>query len=353
MARGGVTFKQLDTAFSHGNFDPLYLLYGEETFLIDALQQRLIDCALGPGERDFNLDIIYGAEADARQALTTCASFPVMAPRRVVIIRDFEKMKDNRLFKAYAEQPNPTAVVALVCRSKPNLSAHPYRALKEKAVAAEIKPLSAARVPGWIVDRVKASGLEISPRACEMLADFVGTDLQTAAAEIDKLTSYIGDRKTIEEIDVIRASGQTREYNVFELQKAVGGCDYTRSMIIMERLLQQTSNVRGECIRIVTILSSYFTKLWKLTICQGRRLGEKEIASRIGVSPYFIKEYIHNAKNFDQGSLEGCLTSLLAADYELKGGAQRSEHMVMQLLVGKLTDRGSVFAPHQEALALT
>ena len=225
MARRGVTFKQLETAFDHGNFEPLYFLYGDEQFLIDALQARLVERALGPGERDFNLDIIYGAEADVRQVLATCASYPVMAPRRVVIVRDFEKLKDNRLFKAYAEQPNPTAIVLLVCRSKPNLSAHPYRALKENAVAAEIKPLTAAKVPGWISDRVKAFGLTITPRAGEMLADYVGPDLQTASSEVDKLVSYVGDRKTIEEMDVIRASGQSREFNVFELQNAVGSLD--------------------------------------------------------------------------------------------------------------------------------
>ncbi len=176
-----------------------------------------------------------------------------------------------------------------------------------------------------------------------MLADFVGTDLQVAAAEVDKLISFVGDRTKIEADDVIRASGQTREFNVFELQRAVGERDYERAMTIAERLLQQTTNARGEAIRVVTILSSYFTKLWKLTVCQGRRLGEKEAAQRVGVSPYFIKEYIRSLQKYDVGAIERALGLLMAADYELKGGAQRSETLIMQLMLNHLVS-GKVFA---------
>ncbi len=343
MARSGHTYHQLETAIRHRNFAPLYFLYGEEEYLIDKLQDLLLEHALEPGERDFNLDILYGAEVEPPQALAVCAAYPVMAARRLVIIRDFEKMKDNVLFKSYAEQPNPTAVVALVCRGKPNLSAHPYRALKEKAVAAEIKPLPPSRVPGWIAGHVKSQGLAMDARACEMLADFVGTDLQVAAAEVDKLISLVGDRKRIEADDVIRASGQTREVNVFELQRAVGERDYERAMTIAERLLQQATNTRGEAIRAVTILSSYFTKLWKLTVCQGRRLGEKEAAQRVGVSPYYIKEYINSLQKYDVPSIERALGLLMAADFELKGGAQRSETLIVQLMLNQLVS-GRVFA---------
>lgn len=343
MARGGQTYSQLDTSFRRRDFAPLYFLYGGEGYLIDLLQETLLQHALEPGERDFNLDIIYGAEVEAQQALAVCSAYPVMAARRLVIVRDFEKMKENTLFKSYAERPNPTAVVALVCRGRPNLSAHPYRALKGKAVWAEIKALHDTKIPGWIAGYVKSKDLSITPRACEMLADFVGTDLQAATAEIEKLTSYIGERRRIEEDDIICASGQTREFNVFELQRAVGEADYERAVTIAERLLQQTSNPRGESIRLVTILSSYFTKLWKLTVCQGRRLGEKEMASRVGVSPFFIKEYIRSLKYYNRSSIERAFGVLMAADYELKGGAHRSETLVVQLMLNELVS-GKVFA---------
>ena len=161
MAKAGHAYEQLDTAFRHGNFKPLYFFYGEERFLSDMLQQTLLDHALAPHERDFNLDIVYGAERQAQAVLALCASYPVMAARRVVIVRDFEKLRDNKLFKAYAEQPNPSAIVLLLCNSRPNLNTQPYRNLKQKAVWAEFKPLYANQVPSWIQKHVRGLGYQM------------------------------------------------------------------------------------------------------------------------------------------------------------------------------------------------
>ena len=246
-------------------------------------------------------------------------------------------------FKAYAEQPNPTAVVLLVAGDKINASHHPYRAIREHGVLAVFDRLYEREVPRWLEQEVRGRGLDIRPDAVRMLAEYVGPNLQQATTEIDKLAAFVGDRTTIEADDVVQASGQTREFNVFELQRAVSERRYPHAMRIAERLLQQTTNARGEAIRVVTILSAYFTKLWKLTVCQGRRLGEKEMAQRVGVSPYFIKEYIRSLQKYDAGSIERALGLLMAADYELKGGAQRSETLIMQLMLNQLVS-GKVFA---------
>jgi DNA polymerase-3 subunit delta len=170
MARTGLTYEQLDTAFRHRNFKPLYLLYGEETFLMDELQQVLIEHALAPHERDFNLDLVYGAEAEAQAVLALCSAFPMMAERRVVVVRGFEQLKENRMFTAYAEAPNPSAVVLLLCTGKPHMATHPYRALKKHAAWGEFKKLYDNQMPGWIQRRVQTLGYEIEPAAGHKLA---------------------------------------------------------------------------------------------------------------------------------------------------------------------------------------
>ncbi|MFQ5570840.1 MAG: DNA polymerase III subunit delta [Rhodothermales bacterium] len=342
MAKTGLTYEQLDTAFRHRNFQPLYFLYGEETFLMDELQQVLIKHALAPHERDFNLDLVYSAETDAPSVLALCAGFPMMAERRVVIVRNFDKLKDNRLFKAYAERPNPTAVVLLLCRSRPNLAAHPYRALRQHAAWGEFKTLYTNQMPGWIQQRVKTLGYRIEPQAVQRLADYVGTNLQSAAAEIEKLITYAGGRSTLTADDVVRAGGQTREFNVFELQRAIGEDRYQDALRIAERLLAQASNARGEALMIVSVLTSYFTKLWKLTACRTQRIAEKEMAQRVGVSPYFIKEYLFSLRHFPPQAIEQAFAALLAADYELKGGSSRDERLILVLLLRRLVPRGGL-----------
>ena len=336
MAQPGLTYEALDTAFRHRNFKPLYFLYGEEQFLIDALQAVLIEHTLEPHERDFNLDLVYGAETDAASVLALCSAYPVMAQRRVVIVRDFDKLKENQQFKAYAERPNPTAVVLLICSGKPNLSAHPYRALKTHAAWGFFKPLYDRQMPGWIEKQVRAKGHRIEAHAAQMLAEFVGTNLQAAAGEIEKLITYAGGRERLTADDVLAAVGQTRDVNVFELQRAIGEGRYPDAMHITERLLRQSSNPRGEGLMIVSVLAGYFTRMWKLTVCQARRMPEKEIAARIGVSPYFVKEYLVSQRRFGPAAIERAFATLLAADYELKGGGSRNERLVLNLMLRRL-----------------
>ncbi|MEZ4702313.1 MAG: DNA polymerase III subunit delta [Rhodothermales bacterium] len=339
MAASGQTYEQLDTAFRHRNFKPLYFIYGDERFLMDELQRQLIANSLEEHERAFNLDIVYGNDTDAPSVLALCASYPVMAERRVVIVREFDQLKESQRFAAYAEHPNPTAIVLLLCGKKPNLSAHPYRGLKAHAEWAEIKPLYDNQMPGWLQKQVQARGYTITPEAVHMLADYIGVNLQAAVVEIDKLITYAGDRKAITGDDVVRASGQTREFNVFELQRAIGEYRYSDALRTAERLLRQASNQRGEALMIVSVLTSYFTKLWKLHGIQGRGITDKEIAARVGISPYFIKEYQQVIRHFNRYAVERAFASLLAADYELKGGSGRDERLVLALLMRRLAQR--------------
>lgn len=332
----GLSYKQLVTAFRHQNFKPIYFLFGEEGFLIDELQDVLIEHALDARQHDFNLDIVYGSEAEASQVIGLCQGYPVMAERRVVIVREFEKLENNRRFKTYAEQPNPQTVVLLACTTKPNLSAHPYRALKKHAAWSHFKPLYDNEMPGWIQEHVRAQGYEIAPKAVQMLADYVGTDLQTAASEVEKLITFAGERATLTADDVLAASGQTREFNVFELQSAIGegrGADAAR---VLGRILQQASNPQSEAIMIVAVLNAYFDKLWKLQVPEAGRMSNRKVARRIGVSPYFAKEYVFAARRYDRATLERAFAALLAADYELKGGSRRTPHLIMTLLLRPL-----------------
>ena len=150
MAGTGVTFEQLRRSFESGKFAPLYLFFGEEKFLMRELQDLLIEKSLAPSERDFNLDVLYGKDTDPDTLLDTCLRYPMMAERRVVIVREFDKLTENRMFSAYAEHPNTNAVVVLVCGGKPNFSHHPYRALKQHATICDFKPIEARKLPGWI-----------------------------------------------------------------------------------------------------------------------------------------------------------------------------------------------------------
>ena len=332
-----LTFDQIETSFGARRFKPLYFLYGEESFLINEAQRLLVDAALAPHERDFNLDIVYGAEAEGAEVIARCSAYPMMAERRVVLVRDFEKLKGNALFQSYAERPNPTAVVLLACREKPkNLNSQPYRALKQHAAWGEFKALKPREITGWLTRRLKALGKTLDGEAAALLADLIGTDLQTAASEADKLAAHVGTRTRVGRDDVIAAAGQSREFNVFELQKAVGDGRFTDALPIAERLLQQASNAQGEALRIVALLSTYIGKLHRLHPLLAARLRDDALASEIGVPPFFVKEYKAAAARIGADGLDDALVGLLAADYELKGGTNHDPRLVLLLLLRRL-----------------
>ncbi len=332
----GLTYQELQKAFRQRTFKPLYFLYGDETFLMDELQDLLVQHALEEHERDFNYDLVYGADSDAPAVLSICQAFPMMAARRVVVVRNFMALKRNVLFKHYAAKPNPAAVVLLLCRRKPNLRVHPYRALKQHATWGEFKPFYERQMPQWIAGRIKEQGCHIEPRAAAMLADFVGTSLRAAASEIDKLITYVGDRGRLTAEDVIRASGQTRECNVFELQRAIVDGRGADAQHIGQRMLGAASNKTGELLRIIAFLRSYFARLWKLQGCQRQQLSRTEMASVIGVQPYRLKEYLRALRCFPGKTLEEAFSALLAADCEIKGGSHRSAALVLTLLLRRL-----------------
>lgn len=339
MAKGNA-WSELKSAIAAGRFEPIYLFHGEERWFIDALQRDIVEHAVPAHERDFNYDLLYGAEVDAQQALSACQAYPMMAERRLVVIRDFDQMKNNAVFKVLAERPNPTCVVVLVCSGKPNMSRHPYRALKGTARVEEFAALWPNQVPRWIDVLAKEKGYSIEPKAVQMMADFIGTSLSTAASELDKLSVFAGERQVLTADDVVQATGQTREFNVFELQRVVGEACYSDALRISERLLQQSSNPRGECTRIVSVLSSFFLKLWQLTGLQKQRIAEKDMARAVGVSPYFLKDYLGSLRQYDQKGLDRAISSLLAADFELKGGSARNERMILHVMLRRMMVAG-------------
>lgn len=336
MAARGLTYEQLVASVQGGDFAPLYFLYGEETFLVEEIQRLIIDRALEPHERDFNLDIVYGSDADVRHVLSLCSGYPVMAQRRVVVVREFERLEDNRLFTSYAESPNPTAVVVLACNGKPNLNTHPYRALRQHA-AVEFKALRDREMPGWVQTRAKMMGRNLEPEALHAFVEFLGTDLRAAVTELEKLITFVGERNTITVDDVVRASGQTREISVFELQKAVGSGRHNDAVRIGERLLQHASNPYGETLMIVSILASFYTKVWKLGPLVAQRLPDAQIAREIGVPPYFLSEYKSVLGRIGGAGIQQAFVTLLAADFELKGGSTRDPQSILYLTLSRLT----------------
>ena len=329
-------YRGLVGSFQRKQFKPLYLLYGSETFLPGRVQHFLIQHALEDHERDFNLDLVYGAESDANSVLALCQLVPMMAERRVVIVRGVEQLRDSRRLAHYAKNPNPGAVVLLWCNGKPRFNSDPYRTLRKKAVCAHFEPLKAHRVPVFVNRMARQSGCRLGEGVAEALIDSVGTSLATLVNELNKLQTYVGDRESITREDVVQASGQTRDINVFELQDALAARKREESLRICDQLLVSASNAQSESIAIVYALTTYFLRLWKLHGAAGPGKSSRVLAKEIGAPFWLIEKQLRALRYWPGQELIRVLGLLLSAETELKGGSQRSPRIIMTLMLNNI-----------------
>jgi DNA polymerase-3 subunit delta len=331
-------FNRLETSVSNGVLKPVYFLCGKETLLINKSQRLIIEHALESHERDFNLTILYGGDTESKAVLAECASYPTMAQRRVVVIREFEELSENDRFMSYASKPNPSTVLVIV--SGAGLNTNPYAAISRASETFNFQSVQDRRLPGWIAETMREQGYKISGEAAEMLRHFAGTDLQTLSNEVDKLISYAGDRTTITPDDVLKVAGQSSEFNVFELQKRVAARDFIGSERILDRMLQVSSNTTSTAMITVTVLASYFTKLLKLSGCHNdkRQLTDAEIAKAIGAPVYFLREYKSALGKLGEQGIDRALLTLTGADFELKGGTEREERLILTMMLRRLTE---------------
>jgi DNA polymerase III subunit delta len=326
-----MTYSEFRQSVKSGKFAPVYLFHGEEDFLIDEGVQQIIAKVLDEGTKGFNLDVVYGSKAEAKDVVAHASSFPMMSPKRVVVVKEFEKLATTdsakEVVSAYINNPLDSTVLVLVS-ADPDFRKKPFTDLKKRAELVECKPLYDNQVPPWIAERIRQQGREANAEACRLIQAYVGNSLRSLQNEIDKLFVFIGDRKKVTIEDIGAVVGATKGYTIFELQNAIGRRDSKEAVKILERMLEAGQSPQ----MIIVMLSRFFTQLWKLSDARGRRLSEQETAREIGVSPYFVKQFIEFRSNFDIEQIERNFKSLLEADTVLKS-TSRDPHLVLDLLI--------------------
>src|SRR5258707_279654 len=167
----------VEQSIERGEFSPIYLFYGEEDLLIEETLQLLIESAVDERSRTFNLDVLYGSETDSSRIAALALSYPMMAERRVVVVREFDKLSNKDTLLSYILKPSVTTSLVLIA-SKPDFRLKFYKAAKEQGTAIEFKPLYESNIPQWINKRVERLGKSISPEGCQLMLSYVGRSLR-------------------------------------------------------------------------------------------------------------------------------------------------------------------------------
>jgi DNA polymerase-3 subunit delta len=333
MAKEGIPYQEIRRLLRRKVISSVYFFHGDEDFLIDELTKELIGVAIGSEGKEFNLDIVYGSEADARDVLSHASSFPMMSDRRVVVVRELDKLFNKELLSSYIERPSPTTCLVLHS-AKPDFRRKPYVTAKEHAVVCKCTPLKENEVETWIIDRVREQKKRIDPEAARLLTTYTGTSLREVQNELDKLSLYVGESKPIEVEDVRTVVGMSKEYNIFELQRAIGSKNASRAVSVLERMLDQ-----GEVpVKIAAALTRYFAALWKLSDAKQRGFTEAEQMRALKIYWSYFQEYEQAVRLHSRSEIESSFDLLAAADFSLKNSGDARvilNALVIQLVTGK------------------
>ena len=310
------TYEQILNEIHQKQFAPIYFLTGDEPYFIDMISDTIENEALDEADRAFNQIVVYGRDVDVETIANHARSFPMMGDRMVVIVKDAQDVKDLDKFEPYLDTIPETTLLVFVYKYKKLDKRKTFaKKLDKKGVYFESKKLYDNNIPGWIQGYLKDKGYSIQPKATQMLADYLGTDLHKIANELQKLIISLPKNKSIDDADVERNIGISKDFNVFELQNAIG----SRDVLKANRIVNYFGDNTKENPLLVTAINlySYYTKIMKLHCTQDKSQGN--LASVLGVSPFFVKDYLAAARNIPPQMCIRNISILREFDMKSKG----------------------------------
>lgn len=312
-------FKALLKSIKAKEFSPLYLLHGGEPYFIDQLEAAIEANALQEHERAFNQTIIYGKDADHLQVVDAARRFPMMAERQLILLREAQDMRSLKELAGYAEKPAPTTILVISHKHKKlNGNLTLAKNLKKNGVVFESKALYDNKVPGWITNYLKDRGYDIEPEAGNLLAEFLGTSLGKITNELDKLLLNVASGTRITTQIVEDQVGVSKDYNVFELQRAIGHHDVVKATRILNYF--RANPKAGPLPMVLGSLYNYFSKVIRLKELQSKRESRQAIMKELGLRfDFFLADYETTARNFNLPRLHHLFGLLREYDLKSKG----------------------------------
>jgi len=316
------------TDIKQGNYKPIYFFSGEEPYYIDRLSVFIEDNVLSEVERDFNQTVLYGTDTNVTEIIATAKRFPMMAEYQVVIVReaqgipDFNQKMDDLL--AYAKNPQKSTILVFSYKyKKADARKAFFKEVKKSGVFFESKKKYDNELPSWIAKVLKGKGYAIDQKAVFMLVEFLGSDLEKIAKELEKLTSILEKGTLITPIHIEENIGISKDFNNFELNSAIAYRDVFKANRIINYFAHNPK--QHPILGTLPLIFSFFSKILILHSLEDK--SEAAAAKELGVHPFFVKEYLVAAKNYDKRKSVRVISYLRDADVKAKGvGSGSTSH---------------------------
>lgn len=306
-------------------FKPVYLLHGEEPYYIDLISSYIEHNALPAAERGFNQTVLYGKDTDIMTVLNAAKRYPMMADHQVVLVKEAQEMKwgkdddDKKHINpilAYLENPLPSTILVFCHKyGKFDKRKKTYKAIDKNGLVFESTSLYDNKIPGWIEAFVQEKGYRANQQATALLAEYLGNDLSKIANELEKLILNVPQGEEITLKHIQHNIGISKEYNVFELQAALGKKDVLKTNQIINYF--EANPKANPIVLLFGNLNNYFSKVLVYHYVKDKT--PQNLAKEMGVNPYFIKDYEQAARNYNFAKTMQIIGLLREYDLKSKG----------------------------------
>lgn len=322
-------------------YDPVYFLQGEESYFIDAISDYVEKNVLSDAEKGFNQVVVYGKDCTMATILTHARRFPMMAERQVVIVKEAQDVQDinkdtgARLLLDYITRPVPSTVLVF-CHKNKSLDKRKELGKKigQYTTTITTKKLYDNQLPEFVMEYAHEKKLSIEDKAVSALCEYVGNDLHRLANEVDKLMITLGKGESVTLDMVMNQVGVSKEYNIFELQKAI----INRDALLANKIVNyfESNTKKNPMIPVVAYLFSFFSKL--LIATQAQDKSDKGLVNALKISPYSVRDYSLALRQYPAQKVIGNISFIKEADLKLKGvnAGSDTEGQIFRELVYRL-----------------
>lgn len=325
--------KQIISDIKQGKIAPVYLIGGMESYYIDEIVHAIEKGILDESERSFNMDIFYGMESDPISILSIARQYPMMSERRIVIIKEAQKLKNLDEYDQYLLSPSESTTFLIVMKGK-NFDGRKnvYNPKKNlNVVLFNSKKIQDYKLPNWIIDYCKQKGYRIDAISAQILTDHLGNDISKLVNELGKL--FIGKKEgdSINSVDIESKIGISKDFSIFELQRAIGLKDFKKANQI---IIYYGENLKSHPFPVLSInLFNYFNRLMLFYYTKDK--SDANLAKVLGVNPFFVKEYKAAARNYPAKKVVNIISMIREYDMKSKGynvGANEPSEWMKELL---------------------
>lgn len=300
-----------------GIFKPIYFLMGEETYFIDKLSEYIENNILSEEEKEFNQIVLYGRDVTIEEVISNAKRYPMMADRQVVIVKEAQELSRTiDKLESYIDNPQLTTILVFCYKYKTIDKRKKWiKTLAQKGIFFESKKLYENQVGDWIKRVLSGKGYTIEPKATLILIEFLGTDLNKISNELDKLQIILSKGSVISPKIIEDNIGFSKDYNNFELRKAIGERNQMKAYQIVRYFAE---NPKENPIFVTTnMIFGFFSQLLQYHGLKDK--SSSNVAKILKVNPYFLKDYDLAIRNYPMRKVSQIVSILRDIDVKSKG----------------------------------